>query len=95
MYLIANRESVPSWCPSIQLFLFGSPWCDFYHRTAYLIIVDIKKKKSIKQDIEDPVLIYLTTYTKYLAFREIVKLLALLFNRLALPMKKKNVLVKC
>ena len=46
MYLIANRESVPSWCPSIQLFVFGSPRCDFYHRTAYLIIGDIKNKSN-------------------------------------------------
>ena len=35
-------------------------------------------------------MIYLTIYTKYLAFREIVTLLALLFNRLALPVKKRS-----
>ena len=79
MYLIANRESVPSWCPSIQLFVFVSLWCDFYHRTVYLIIGDIKNKINEARH-RVFFLIYLTIYIKYLAFREIVKLLALVFN---------------
>ena len=28
-YLIANHVRVPRWCPSIQLCVFSSPWCDF------------------------------------------------------------------
>ena len=37
MYLIINHVHVPRWCPSIQLCVFSSPWCDFQHRTANLI----------------------------------------------------------